>query len=166
MTLTNFNILAFAFTLTLLSSPLLALNSDKTQPLEIEADSFHLDDAKEVTVYSGNVIVTQGSIKILADKITIHGTRGTTNRVIAVGNPVKFKQQPNSEQALIRGEAKRLEYRVTTDTVVLTDNATLWQDGNTFSSNRIIYDSKRSIAKAGNKGSSSERVKITLKPAK
>jgi len=164
MTLIKFNMLFFALALS--SSPLWALTSDKTQPVEVAADSVHLDDAKEVTIYSGNVIITQGSLEILADEVTVHGARGTTNKIVAVGNPVKFKQRPDGEQDLIRGEGKRFEYRVAQDILVLTNNATLWQGGSTFSSNRIIYDSKRSTVKAGDKKSGSKRVKITLKPAK
>lgn len=148
------------------SAPLWALSTDKQKPVEVEADSFNLDDAKKVTVYSGNVIITQGSMEIMADKVTIYGVRGTTDKVIAVGNPVKFKQQPDAKQGLIRGEAKRFNYLVTKDTLVLLDKATLWQNGNTFASDRIEYDSKRSIVKAGDKKNGSTRVKITLEPAK
>ena len=150
----------------LFSSPLWALSSDRQKPVEVEADSFNLDDAKKITVYSGNVIITQGSMEIMADKVTIYGARGTTEKAIATGKPVKFKQQPDGAQSLIRGEANRFEYLVSKDTLVLTDQATLWQDGSTFASDRIVYDSKRSIVKAGDKESSDKRVKITLEPAK
>jgi len=152
--------------LCLFSSPLWALSSDKNKPVEVEADSFNLDDAKKLTIYSGNVIITQGSMEIMADKMTIYGARGTTDKVIAIGNPVKFKQQPDGKQSLIRGEAQRFEYLVSKDTLVLINKATLWQGGSTFSSDRITYDSKRSIVKAGDKNSTSKRVKITLQPAK
>ncbi|AGS39152.1 MAG: lipopolysaccharide export system protein LptA [Cycloclasticus pugetii] len=155
-------------TLTLISvtTPLWALSTDKQKPVEVEADNFNLDDAKKITVYSGNVIITQGSMEIIADKVTIHGVRGTTDKVIAIGNPVKFKQQPDGNQGLIRGEANRFNYLVTKDTLVLLDDATLWQNGNTFASDRIEYDSKRSIVKAGDKKAGSKRVKVTLEPAK
>jgi len=144
--------------LCLFSSPLWALSSDKNKPVEVEADSFNLDDAKKLTIFSGNVIITQGSMEIMADKMIIYGARGTTDKVIAIGNPVKFKQQPDGKQSLIRGEAQRFEYLVSKDTLVLINKATLWQGGSTFSSDRITYDSKRSIVK--------KRVKITLQPAK
>ncbi len=163
MSLTKLNFLLI--TLVLFSSPLWALSSDKKKPVEVEADSVHVDHAKKVTVYSGNVIIIQGSMNILADEITVYGSRGTTNKVVAVGRPVKFKQQPDGQQGLIRGEANHFEYLVNEDTLVLTDNATLWQSGHTFSSDKIVYDSKRSVVKAGDKKSSSKRVKITLKPA-
>ncbi|MEH6504428.1 MAG: lipopolysaccharide transport periplasmic protein LptA [Cycloclasticus sp.] len=149
----------------LFSSPLWALSSDKQKPVEVEADSFNLDDAKKITVYSGNVIITQGSMEIMADKVTIHGARGTTEKVIATGHPVKFKQQPDGSQSPIRGEARRFEYLVSKDTLVLINQATLWQDGSTFASDRIVYDSKRSIVKAGDKETGGKRVKITLQPA-
>ena len=148
------------------SSPLWALSSDKDKPVEVEADSFNLDDAKKVTTYSGNVIITQGSMEIMADNMSIYSTRGATDKVIATGNPVKFKQQPDGKQGLIRGEAQRFEYLVSKSILVLTNKATLWQSGTTFSSDRITYDSKRSIVKAGDKSSASKRVKIILQPAK
>lgn len=154
------------FVLLIASPPLWALKSDKSKPVEVEADSFNLDETTQLTVYSGNVIITQGSMEIKADKVTIHGSRGNTDKVIAVGNPVKFKQQPDGEQGLIRGEAQRFEYLVNKDTLILINKATLWQTGNTFSSDRIIYDSKRSLVKAGDNASGSKRVKIILQPAK
>ncbi|PHS73757.1 MAG: lipopolysaccharide transport periplasmic protein LptA [Cycloclasticus sp.] len=160
------NLLTLAVLFSIASSPLWALSSDKQKPVEVEADSFHLDDEKKVTTYTGNVIITQGSMEIMADKVTIYGARGTTEKVIATGKPVKFKQQPDGQQGLIRGRANRFEYLTAKDTLVLIDNATLWQGGSTFSSDRIVYDSKRSVVKAGDKKSSSKRVKITLEPAK
>ncbi len=166
MQLTKLNIVFIVLTLMVSSSPIWALSSDKQKPIEVEADSFNLDDAKKITAYSGNVIMTQGSMEIMADNVTIYGARGTTDKIIAIGKPVKFKQQPDDNQGLIRGEAKRFEYLVSKNTLVLINKATLWQSGNTFSSDRITYDSKRSIVKAGDKKSGSKRVKITLQPAK
>ena len=143
-----------------------ALSSDKSKPVEVEADNFHLDDAKKVTIYTGDVIITQGSMVLEADKVTIYGKRGKTDKIIALGNPVKFKQQPDGNQKLIRGQAQRFEFLVPKDRLILLNKATLWQGQNTFKSDRIVYDSKRSIVKAGSKDSNSKRVKIILEPAK
>lgn len=154
------------FILVLASPTAWALKSDKSKPVEVEADNFNLDETKQLTVYSGNVIITQGSMEIKANEVTIYGSRGNTDKVIAIGNPVKFKQQPDGKQGLIRGQAQRFEYLVNKDTLILINKATLWQTGNTFSSDRIIYDSKRSLVKAGDNTSGSKRVKITLQPAK
>jgi len=164
MTSNKLNIILFS--LTLLSSPLWALSTDKEQPLEVEADNFHLDEAKQTTIYSGNVIITQGTMELLADKVTMYSLEGKTEKMIAIGKIVKFKQQPDGDQGIIHGEAKRFEYLVNKDVLVLTNKATLLQDGNTFASDRIVYDSKRSIVKAGDQKTGAKRVKIILQPAK
>ncbi|ORU89727.1 MAG: lipopolysaccharide transport periplasmic protein LptA [Cycloclasticus sp. symbiont of Poecilosclerida sp. M] len=144
-----------------------ALSTDKDQPVEVEADNFTLDDAKKLTTYSGDVIITQGSMRIEADKISIHNSSGKTDKVVANGRPVKFQQQPDGNQALVRGEASQFNYLLSKDTLVMTGNATLWQKGSKFSSDRIEYDSKRSIIKGGaQKGGNSKRVKIILQPSK
>jgi len=162
----NLKLALSALALMLFSAPLWALSSDKQQPIEVEADRFNLDDAKKITVYTGNVVITQGSMEIIADEVTIYSVRGTTDKVVATGKPVKFKQQPDGNQGLIRGEANRFNYFVIKDTLVLIDKASLWQDGNTFESDQIEYDSKNSLVKAGDKKTGSKRVKITLEPAK
>lgn len=143
-----------------------ALSTDKDQPVEVEADSFHLDDAKKITTYKGDVVVTQGSMEIKADTVTIYGREGTTDRVLAFGNPVKFKQQPDGNAQLTRGEGLKFEYLVTKDTLILTKNAVLWQGGNVLKSERIVYDSKRATVKAGEKSTNKGRVKVTLEPQK
>ena len=45
----------------------MALSSDKDQPIEIEADHAKLDDIQRVAVYQGDVVITQGSIRLNGD---------------------------------------------------------------------------------------------------
>ena len=51
-----------------------ALSTDKNQDIEIESNSVYLDDTKNVGVYSGNVVVLQGSIRITGDELTVYYT--------------------------------------------------------------------------------------------
>lgn len=143
-----------------------ALQSDKTKPIEIEADRFLLDDKQNVTVYTGNVVVTQGSIRIQADEITIYGKLGKSEKIVATGNPVRFQQQPDNQDKPIRGESRQAEYFIADDRVVLINQATLWQNDNTFSSDRIEYDMPQARVKAGSPESGNRRVQVTLEPTK
>lgn len=162
----RFNKLLISLFCTLLwMTPSWALNSDKKQPIEIEADRFLLDDKKSITVYTGNVVVTQGSMQIQADEITIYGKLGKTEKIVATGTPVKFKQLPEGQNEPIRGESLRAEYMVNQDLLLLLNHATLWQNDNTFSSDRIQYDMPNAQVKAGAPGSGSKRVQVTLEPA-
>lgn len=64
----NFLILAFCFGL---SFPVLAERADANKPTNIEADQMTADDVKQITTFTGNVIVTKGTLLIKAAKAVI-----------------------------------------------------------------------------------------------
>ena len=49
----------------------LAEQGDRDKPIQIEADRASLDQLKGVTVYEGNVVVTQGTILLRAAQVTV-----------------------------------------------------------------------------------------------
>ena len=46
------------------------LKGDPTQPVEVKADSLAVDQTNGAAQFAGNVIVTQGAMKLSADKVT------------------------------------------------------------------------------------------------
>jgi lipopolysaccharide export system protein LptA len=54
-----------------LSQEALALSTDRDEPINIEADRAEADNAKRITTYYGDVIITQGTLKITGDTVTI-----------------------------------------------------------------------------------------------
>ena len=63
----------------------------------------------------------------------------------------------------MRARALTMEYFADRDTVVLTEQAHLWQGPNTFSSKRIVYDVGNDHVDAG-KRAGGDRVRITIQP--
>jgi lipopolysaccharide export system protein LptA len=149
--------------LALLAGPVQALQTDKDQPIMVEADSVEINDATGVSTYQGNVIIRQGSIKIQADKVQVHQARGDARKVIADGSPVKFEQQPD-EGKLVRGEARRAEYEMDGEILYLIGEAELHQGNDSFRSDRITYDRGRAMVKAGASAEGKERVRMTIEP--
>ena len=47
-----------------LAAPVFALSTDRDQAIEVHADRFDGDEVKQTAVYTGNVIVDQGSMQI------------------------------------------------------------------------------------------------------
>jgi len=45
--------------------------ADRDKPIDLEADSVKVDDAKHTSTYFGNVILTKGTIIIHADKLIV-----------------------------------------------------------------------------------------------
>ena len=164
--------------LTLHGVNVMALSTDKDQPIEIEANSAELDDKKGVTVYYGDVVVIQGSIRMTGDKMTVHYNQDQElETVVLTGQPATYKQLPDNSKVYDEAEALIMEYHELESLIVLKENARVKQEGLQFSGKKITYDTVRSRVKAEGGVSQKqesgeaaeqqqERVKITIKPKK
>ena len=73
-----------------------ALPNDQEQPIRIQADDAQLDDKNGVATYKGDVIITQGSMKVTGNTVTITRTpAGDIDVVTSVGNLAYFEQTAN-----------------------------------------------------------------------
>jgi lipopolysaccharide export system protein LptA len=127
-----------------------ALPSDSSQPIRIQADSAELDDKKGVAVYRGGVIITQGSMKVTGDTVTItQNAQGEVDVFTSVGRPAYYEQRPSPEKDLVKAYGLTIQYFTTNERVVLIDQAKVIQEGNTFEGEKIVYDTKRQIVNAG-----------------
>ena len=145
------------------SSLVLASEEDTKQPITIEADQAVLDEEKQISQYTGHVLLKQGGIEVKANSITVYAKDGKLQRVLAEGDPVHFKQQRNNEN--IRGESLRMEYEANNKRVLLLKNAELWQGKNHFSGERIEYDpSMEKVIATGDADTAEQRVHITIQP--
>jgi len=151
-----------------------ALSNDRDQPVNLEADSADIDDKQGVSVYRGNVILSQGSMVLNAQILTLyHNKKRELTKAIATGAPAKFKQRPDGKDADMNATAKKMIYFVLEDKIHLIDDAVLWQNKDSFRGNKIIYDTKAGTVKAtggvkvkGDKKKSNERIRVTIQPRK
>lgn len=142
-----------------------ALENDRQQPIYIEADSVDIDESKGVSVYQGDVVLTQGTIKLTAQRITVTQQKGESDQVEALGAPVHFQQQ-SADKGLIKGQARKAEYDVDSELLVMSGDAELKQGQDTFKSDRIVYDRAKSKVQAGAAAQGSGRVRITIQSPK
>jgi lipopolysaccharide export system protein LptA len=142
----------------------LALSSDRDQPMTLEADSVTIDESSGVSLYEGNVIITQGSLKLWADRLWIHRRNGKTDKMISEGKPTRFRQLTD-EQEEIKGRALRAEFYVDRDELLLFDEAVLEQASDLIRSDRIVYNRTTSQVKAGASAQGKDRVQIIIEPA-
>lgn len=155
--------------LVLLSSRALALSSDREQPIQIEADKATIDNLKGIAIYEGNVIVTQGSIRINAETVTLnYNQKQDIEKVVAKGNPAHFQQRLDGGND-IKAKAKEMEYNALEDMLHLREEAELrkgkdGKDAYTSTAPRILYDTQRGIIKADKGNNSQGRITMTLKP--
>ncbi len=145
-----------------------ALDSDRKQPISLEADSAVMDEAKGHYVYSGNVIVTQGSMIISANSVEIiMDANDNIDRFHAIGNAdsqAHLQQSAQSDQSKLEAWADDLVYEVIKDVITLTGHAALHQKGNQFSGDTIYYSVADEKVKANAKPNTKQRVKMIFNP--
>lgn len=159
-------VLATALPLALASFVALALPEDQEQPIHIQSDRATHDQRKGRTTYEGSVELSQGTLRILADRVTIQ-TNGNNEVewLEAEGTPAHFEQQPNIDEELLIARAEFVRYSTGERQVLLLRNAWLEQDGATMSGNRIDYDMELEIVKAqGDTGSAQPRIQMVIPP--
>lgn len=150
----------------LLATPTVALclGTDRNQPMHIRADRVELDEKTGVSTYRGAVELTQGSLRLTADALTVQRAADKVERVIADGSPATFRQRPDNADHDIRGQALHLEYRSGDATVELTGQARLWQDKDEFSGTHIVYEADRNRVRANGGEAGDGRVHAIIHP--
>lgn len=154
------------------SSTSWALPSDRDQPIRVQADSAELDDKQGVAVYRGSVVITQGSLKITGDTVTLtQNQTGDLEVFTAVGKPAYYEQQPSTDKQIVKAYGLTIQYYATNERIVLIDQAKVIQQGNTFEGEKIVYDTQRQIVNAGRAGgtaisSPQPRIDMVILPKK
>ncbi len=146
--------------------------SDRDRPVQIESDRMNADDATKTAVFEGHVVLTQGTLVIRADRLTLRQDKEGFQSGTAVGNPATFRQKREGTEEYIDGEAQRIEYDGRTERVQFFERAHLHRDpGDDVRGNYISYNSRTQFftvesSKQAAANSGDARVHVTIMPKK
>lgn len=142
--------------------PARGLDSDRRQPIHIKADRITVVEKEGYSRYQGNVELTQGSLRVTGDDLTVYVRDNALRRVIVLGRPATLRQQPEGQAEPIRSRARRMEYRVDEQRIELIGDAEVRQGPNRFSGAHLTYHTGTGTI-TGKKGEDG-RVTITITP--
>jgi lipopolysaccharide export system protein LptA len=131
-----------AILLLCLSLPAWAERADKGKPVNIEADSARVDDAKKTAIYEGHVVLSQGTLMIKADRIEVSQDDKGFASGEATGKPVYFRQKMDGQETFAEGWANTLLYDGRSDKLKLSGEARLKRGEDDLRGNLITYDGK------------------------
>ena len=120
-------LLASAFAL-LATGPALAEKADQNKPMNVEADSLRYDDVNQTSVFTGNVVITKGTIVIRGGKVNVRqDPEGYQYGVVTAvpGKLAYYKQKRDGLDEFIEGEADTIEYDGKADRVKFIKRAEL-----------------------------------------
>lgn len=139
--------LAVAALLTCFAAAAHAELADRNKPVNLEADTMTVDDLKKVSVYQGNVILTQGTLAIHADKLVVTENKDGSHHGTATGNPATFRQKREGVDEWVEGYGQRIEYDEGKDVVELFTQARMKRNQDEVRGNYISYDGKTEFFK-------------------
>lgn len=148
----------------LCAAPAWAEKADKDRPVQIEADSVRIDDLKKVAVYEGNVVLSQGTFLLLADRIEVWQDEKGFSGGNASGKPVRFRQKLEGKADYAEGYAERIEHDAVKEVMKLVGNARLKQGDDDLRGNTIVYHTRTEVYEASGAGAPSGRVRAIIQP--
>ena len=129
---------------------------DSSQPIEVTSDSLRVDQASGNAVFSGNVIVMQGDLRMAAGEVSvIYGTTDGAQQVeevLATGGVLLTRGEDAAE-------VQSADYSVELGRVVLTWDVLVTQGRTTIAGDRLNID-----LATGN-GTVEGRVRTVLTPS-
>lgn len=148
-----------------------SLESDRYSPINIQANHAELSESNGMAIYTGKVELSQGSLRILCDTLTVYTQNGAVNKVEANGQPAHYQQQLENNEPNVQAESLSIVYLPADEKVILKRNAKLMQSSNVFEGDLIEYDLKQQRLSASqtpnstaDKSNPPKRVRMTLQP--
>ena len=147
-----------------------AEKADREKEINVGADAMMADDRNRTSAFEGNVIITQGTMRITAAKVTVREDGERYRFYVAVGNPVTFRQKRDKAEDYVEGFAQRAEFDDKSDMLRLHDRARLKSAQGELVGDLITYDMERELFQVTGAGGTqtqpASRVKATLLPTK
>ena len=105
-----------------------AEKADRNKPMQIESDSMRYEDAQQLTIFTGKVVATKGTIVIRGAKVEVRQDPEGNQFGVVTGTPKErafFRQKREGLDEFIEGEAETLIYNGKADTVRFETNAVM-----------------------------------------
>jgi len=136
------------FTAFVPARPVHANSEDKKQPINYSANTGDVNYQTKVGNLSGNVVITQGTMTIRADRIVFKQNPDNSVSATAYGNPITFRQKRDGVDEYFEGFAQRAEYDGEKALLELFDRALLKRGLDEIRSNYISYNTRTELFRA------------------
>ena len=152
------NKISLLISMLVISFATLALESDFNQPIHVSSISQRAAMKDNTVVFQDDVLLTQGTIKLTADKLTIiRGDKPNHEIMIAEGKAATFYQTQEDGRPL-DAQANKIHYDVAKSIITLTGKAQIKQLDSQINGSKIVYSLETEELTVSNDG---EKQRVT-----
>ena len=155
------NTLLIAAAFVAASGAVFARSSDRNAPMNIEANAStcNLGDNMSCTL-TGNIVITQGTLRINASQGTMVQAGGRPSRARLTGGVTMSQTLDDGTPVNTRSAA--VDYDFSTEIIILTGNVTITQPRGNLSGERVVYNMR--TGQVQSRGQGGGRVRMTIQP--
>lgn len=135
-------------------------------PIQIQSNNAEFDQKSDQSIYSGNVQMTRAGLTLTGNKLVITRLEGNNHiQAVLTGSPAHIEKKPDSDgDQYVTGHAHSITYVNGRARITLSGNAVVTRDGDQIKASVITYNPDTGTTHAESKGSSDNRVHITISP--
>lgn len=140
------------------------ISTDFNLPVTLVSNSQTLDGKKKTSIFMDNVVIRQGSLEILAQRVEADAAAGKGKEIImASGNPASYKQRLE-DGTMVEASANEIVYEVGSRTISLKGVASIVQNEIQVTGDSIVFDMAKEQILASSTADSSGPVTTVLSP--
>jgi lipopolysaccharide export system protein LptA len=171
------SLIALALLAGAVASPAWAEKADRSKPMVVEADRDGvLDLQRQVLVYTGNVVISQGTMILRAERVEMRTTAEGYRAASALGTaakPASWRQRRDGVDETVEGTADRIEFDGRADTLRFLGNGAVRRlragtVADEISGASILWDNTSEVFKVEGGGATAAnptgRVRAVLSP--
>lgn len=153
--------------------PAAAERTDRDKPTQLEANRMSADDARKVSIFEGNVVLTKGTITLRGERVVVRVDPEGFQHATVTGNPVRFRQKGDPAAGRpgvwTEAEAQRLEIDERNDRIELFERARVMRDQDEVRGEYVLLDQRSdflsvSAGKGASPGATEGRVRAVIQP--
>jgi lipopolysaccharide export system protein LptA len=148
-----------------------AEKADRSKPIHVESDRVTVDDIKQLSVFDGNVVLTQGTMTLRGDRMEVRQDKEGFKQGTVWGKRAYFRQKRDGVDEWIEAWAERVEYDSRADKLQLFVRAALKRGEDDVLGDYISYDATTEFfqvigggAKAASDNNPEGRVRTIMQP--
>jgi lipopolysaccharide export system protein LptA len=149
-----------------------AEHADRGKPVHLESDRVSINDVSHVSVFSGNVVLTQGTLVIRGDQLVVRQDKNGFKHGTATGNLASFRQKREGLDEYVEGYGERIEYDTGSTIMEIFGHARVKRGEDDVRGEHITYDSRTGIFQVSSAPGSKEapasgqeqRVRMVIQP--
>ena len=136
--------------------------SDRNQPMDIEAARSDCGLGENATcTFSGQATITQGTLRIVAEKAVVTQVAGKPSRAQFSGGVTLQQEMDDGDH--IDARSASVDYDMRSEVIVFTGNVNISQQRGSLSGERVVYNLKTGQLESGG-GTTGGRVKMRIRP--